>query len=102
MAADIPPQRHRCPIYEWCEERTPGHRVHVGEAHVVNTSRGTELRVSVTANAHHGPVLLVEGAFNHGGPMMELTELDPQEAVDLAELFLRLAHVARESRRQVH
>lgn len=98
---EIPPQRHRCPTYAWCRERAPGHRLHVGEACVLSTSRGTEIRVSLTAGADREPALLVEGTFDDGGPMMELTELDAREATELAEVLLRLAQAAQGSRKEV-
>ena len=43
MAVSIPPQRHRCPIHDWCTEPAHGHRVHVGEMHVLTTARGIEI-----------------------------------------------------------
>lgn len=102
MTDGIPPQRRRCPTYEWCDERSPGHRVHVGEAKVLPTSHGREIRVSVTANAGQEPVVIVEGAFDHGGPHMEVAELDPAEAIELAGFLLRLGRVARGSGSEVH
>jgi hypothetical protein len=101
MADGIPPQRRRCPTYEWCHERAPGHRLHVGEEQLLTTSRGTEIRVSVTANAGQEPVVLIEGAFDHGGPMMEMAELDASEAMELAGFLSRLGRLARGSGKEV-
>jgi hypothetical protein len=97
MGVDIPPQRHRCPAYEWCVERREGHSVHVGEVHVLTTSRGIEIRVLLSATEAHAPVVQIEAALEKGGPLMELTELDAAEAVELAGFLLRLARVAQGS-----
>lgn len=101
MAAGTPPQRPRCPTYPWCVERTAGHRLHVGEAEVLATSRGTELRVSLSAEGPDEPVVQIEATFEHGGPMMELAGLDVGEALTLAGFLLRVGRVAQEAGRGV-
>lgn len=97
MTGGIPPQRHRCPSYEWCTERTPGHKDHVGQIQLMTTSRGQELRVSLTATRDNAPTVLIEATLDPHGPMMEVAEMDPAEAVELASFLLRLARVAQES-----
>lgn len=97
MAVGIPSQRHMCPAYEWCVERAPGHREHVGEVRVLTTSRGHEVRVSLSADYEQEPVVQIEAALNRGGPVMEVAELDAAEAVELAGFLLRLARVAQAS-----
>jgi hypothetical protein len=101
MAVNIPPQRHRCTRHVWCVERGPAHQTHAGEAQVLATSRGTEIRLSLTAEGDQPPVVQMEAAFERGGPMMELAELDATEAVELAGFLLRLARVAEGTRDEV-
>jgi hypothetical protein len=101
MAANIPPQRHRCPKHDWCTVPGHGHQTHVGEARVLTTSRGTEIRVSLTAEGNQEPILQMEAAFESGTPMMELAALDPVEAVELAGFLLRLARVAQDARHEI-
>jgi len=101
MAVNIPPQRHRCTTHEWCVERGQGHQTHAGEAQVLTTARGTEIRVSLMAEGDEAPVVHMEAAFDRGGPLMELAELDAAEAVELAGFLLRLARVAQSARNEV-
>ncbi|HSE09476.1 MAG TPA: hypothetical protein VLB29_12490 [Nocardioidaceae bacterium] len=98
MAASIPPQRHRCPVHEWCTEAGPVHEAHVGEVHVLTTARGLEFRVSLNAEGDAAPVVQMEAAFERSGPLMDLAELDPAEALELAGFLLRLARVAEVER----
>lgn len=100
MGVGVPPQRHRCSVHEWCRTAGPAHRSHVGEAQVLTTSRGTEFRVTLSAEGHEAPVVQVEAAFDSGGPLMEVTELDAAEAVELAGFLLRLARVAQVERNE--
>jgi hypothetical protein len=100
MAVDIPPQRHRCPVHDWCTTAGHGHRAHVGEAHVLSTERGTEFRVSLTAEDDEPPLVHVEAALNGDGPLMEVAELDAAEALELAGFLLRLARVAQVERNE--
>lgn len=97
MAGGIPSQRHRCPTYEWCTERISGHKDHVGEAQVLTTSRGHEIRVSLVAGPDEEPTVQVEASFDHPTPMMEVAEMDAAEAVELAGFLLRLAREAQGS-----
>lgn len=97
MAVGIPSQRHRCPTYEWCTERAAGHKDHVGEIQVLTTAQGHEIRVSLIATGDKQPVVQVEASFDHPTPMMEVAEMDPAEAVELAGFLLRLARVAQGS-----
>jgi len=98
MAVSIPPQRHRCPVHDWCTEPSHGHRVHVGEMHVLTTARGIEFRVSLSAEGDADALVQIEAAFDRSGPHMELAELDAAEAVELAGFLLRLARVAQVTR----
>ena len=98
MAGSIPPQRHRCPTHDWCSEPGQGHRVHVGEMHVLTTARGIEFRVSLSAEGEDDPLVQMDAAFERFGPHMELAELDAAEAVELAGFLLRLARVAQVTR----
>lgn len=91
--ADIPSQRQRCATYEWCTATVRGHRSHVGEVHRLATARGTRLRVSLMAEDQHDPVVVIEAAFHRDNPLLEVAELEPAEAVELAGMFLRLARV---------
>jgi hypothetical protein len=101
MAVNIPPQRHRCPRHDWCTVPVRGHQAHAGEARVLTTSRGVEIRVSLTAEGDQEPVLQMEAAFESGTPMMELAEMEPVEAVELAGFLLRLARVAQVTRHEI-
>lgn len=98
MADNSAPQRHGCPVHEWCGESAAGHRSHVGEVHVLTTSRGLEFRVSLNAEGDGAPVVQLEAAFESSGPLMDLAELDPAEALELAGFLLRLARVAEVER----
>lgn len=100
MAADIPPQRHRCLVHEWCTTAGPGHRTHVGEVHVLTTERGTELRVALTAEDRERPVVQFEAVLDEDGPPMEVADLDAAEAVELAGFLLRAARVAQVERNE--
>ena len=102
MAVNIPPQRHRCTKHEWCVSRGQGHRVHVGEAQLLTTSRGTEIRVSLSAEDDEEPIVHLEAAFERGGAVMELAELAAPEAIELAGFLLRFARVAQVSGKQMH
>ena len=101
MAVVIPTQRRRCASWDWCTVPAAGHRVHVGEVHVVKTLQGTELRISLNADAEHPPVVHLEAAFVPGGTPMEVTELDATEALELAGVFLRLARIAQEAKNPI-
>jgi hypothetical protein len=101
MAINIPPQRHRCTRHEWCLARGQGHKVHLGEVHVLSTANGTELRVSLNAEGDQDPVVHVEATFESGGPLMELAELGAAEAVELAGFLLRLARAAQMTPKEV-
>jgi hypothetical protein len=100
MAVGIPPQRQRCPMHDWCTTAGHGHRAHVGEAHVLTAERGTEFRVSLSAEDDEPPLVQVEAAFDSGGPLMEVAELDAAEALELAGFLLRLARVAQVERNE--
>ena len=95
MTVVIPPQRGHCPTFPWCSGSEAAHRVHVGELHVLNTTRGAELRVSLNAEDDQPPRVHLEATFDTSGPAMDLAELDPTEAVELAGVFLRLARIAQ-------
>lgn len=100
MGVGIPPQRHRCPVHGWCTTAGQGHRTHVGEAQVLTTDRGTEFRVTLSAEDHGPPLVQIEATFDSGGPPMEVAELDAAEAVELAGFLLRLARVAQVERNE--
>jgi hypothetical protein len=100
MAAEIPPQRQRCPVHDWCTTSGHGHHTHVGEAHVLAAERGTEFRVSLSADGDDPPLVQVEAALDSGGPLMEVAELDAAEALELAGFLLRLARVAQVERNE--
>lgn len=102
MAVSIPPQRHRCSRHRWCLARGQGHQVHRGEAHLLTTSLGTEIRVSLSAEGDAEPVVHLEAALDRGGAMLELAELEPAEAVELAGFLLHLGQDAQTGRNQVH
>ena len=91
----IPSPQQRCIVHEWCTVLRPGHRTHIGEVHLLATSRGTRLRVSLVAEDRSEPFVHLEAAFHAEGPLLEVAELDPAEAVELAGMFLRLARVGR-------
>ena len=95
MAVSIPPQRRACATYDWCMASGPRHDAHLGEVHTVDTSRGTQMRVSLSAHNDEEPLVELEVAFEPGGPAMEVAQLDAAEAVELAGIFLRLARVAQ-------
>ena len=99
--AGIPEQRHRCPRHEWCVERLRGHHTHVGDQQILTTSRGTEIRVSLSAEGDATPVVQMEATFERGGPAMELAELEAAEAVELAGSLLGQARVAELDRNKV-
>lgn len=93
----IPSQRHRCRLYDWCT--TAGrHDVHVGEVRTLVTENGRRLRVSLTAEGDGPPVLAVEVGLRENQPLLEVVELEPVEAVELAGVLLRLARTADSSR----
>jgi len=95
MTAAIPPQRNRCRMHVWCTATTRRHRVHTGEAFLLTTVRGVELRVALTAENDQPPVVTLEASFETSGPLMQLAELEVAEALELAEVFQRLARAAR-------
>jgi hypothetical protein len=100
MAVDIPPQRHRCPVHDWCTTAGHGHKAHVGEAHVLSAERGTEFRLSLSAEGDQPPLVQIEASFDSGGALMEVAELDAAEALELAGFLLRLARVAQVERNE--
>ena len=102
MAASIPPQRRSCATYDWCTASGQRHHSHVGELHVLDTSGGTELRVSLSAQEREEPRLELEVAFQPGGPSMEVAALDAAEAVELAGVCLRLARIAQSVEKGIH
>ncbi len=69
---------------------------------MLGTFRGTELRVSLSAEDEQEPVVDVEVAFDPGGPLMQLAELEAPEAVELAGVFLRLARIAQGAKDGIH
>ncbi len=91
----IPSQRRRCAVYDWCTTVGTGHRTHVSKPHVFRTAGGATLQVSVTAEDHGAPAVHLEAGFGPGEALMEITELEPAEAVELAGLLLRLARTAQ-------
>ena len=101
MSVSIPPQRRVCATYDWCMASGQRHQTHVGEVHTVGTSRGTEVRVSLSAHNDEDPLVELEVAFEPGGPAMEVAQLDPAEAVELAGCFLRLARTAQNADRGI-
>lgn len=93
----IPSQRQRCRLYDWCT--APGrHAVHVGEVRTLITGTGRRLRVSLTADDDAAAVLAVEVGLRDGQPLLEIVDLEPAEAVELAGVLLRLARTADSSR----
>jgi hypothetical protein len=95
MAVNVPTQRRRCPRHTWCNQRGQGHSAHEGEVQVLATAHGTAIRLSLTADDDDAPSVHVEASLDEGGPMMDLAELAPAEATDLAGLLLRLARVTQ-------
>lgn len=95
MTAAIPPQRNRCLVHAWCTATTPRHRVHTGGNVLLTTARDVELRVALTAEDDQPPVVTLEASFESAGPLMQLAELEVAEALELAEVFQRLARAAR-------
>ena len=100
MGVGIPPQRHRCLVHDWCTTAGHGHRTHLGEPQVLTTDRGTEFRVTLSAEDHDPPLVQVEARFERGGPPLEVAELDAAEAVELAGFLLRVARVAQVERNE--
>lgn len=101
--AGIPSQRQQCAVHEWCTAVGRGHRAHVSKPHVFTTAQDATLQVSLTAEDRQAPVVHLQAAFALGDPLMEITELEPAEAVELAGLLLRLARTAHvHSDREAH
>lgn len=93
MAA-IPSQRQRCAVHEWCTSAGRGHRTHVSQPHVLTTVGEAILQVSLTAEDEQKPVIHLEAAFAPGQVLMEISDLEPAAAIELAGLLLRLARTA--------
>lgn len=99
----IPSQRQQCAVYDWCTAVGRGHRTHVSKPHIFRTADLSMLQVSLTAEDQHAPVVHLEAAFGPGEVLMEITELEPAEAVELAGLLLRLARTAHvDNAREAH
>lgn len=96
MAA-VPSRRQQCPTHAWCTSVGRGHRTHVGEVQVITTSQRTRLRLSLVAENDNPPVVHIEATFAAEEPLMEIAELAPAEAVQLAGILLRLARSAHGS-----
>ncbi len=100
--AGIPPQRRRCATYDWCTVAARGHRVHTGEGQTLALSSGARLRVSVVAENGGEPFVDLEGSFGPDGPLLEIAELAPAEALELAGMFLRQARQAHVQQQSNH
>ena len=99
--AGIPSQRRHCTTYEWCTAATRGHRVHTSEGQTLTAATGVRLRVSLTAEDHREPFVLIEASYGAEEPLLEIAVLDPAEALELAGMFLRQArqaHTGQQSR----
>ncbi|HEU4512171.1 MAG TPA: hypothetical protein VFR87_03610 [Nocardioidaceae bacterium] len=101
--AGIPSQRQQCVVYAWCTAVGRGHRTHVSKPLVFRTAQDPVLQVSLTAENQHAPFVHLEAAFASGEALMEIAELEPAEAVELAGLLLRLARTGHaDSGREAH
>lgn len=94
----IPSQRQRCDVFDWCTASGRRHEQHVGEVRILVTETGRRLRVSLTAEGDAPPRLAVELSFRDDQPLLEVVELEPAEAVELAGMLLRLARTAHTAR----
>lgn len=101
--AGIPSQRRRCATYDWCTAATRGHRVHTSESQTLTAATGVRLRVSLCAEDDREPFVHIEASFGPDEPLLEIAELDPAEALELAGMFLRQArqgHASHQHHRQ--
>jgi hypothetical protein len=66
----------------------------VSQPHVLRTAHDATLQVSLTAENRHEPVVHLEAALGRADVLLEIADLDPAEAVELAGVLLRLARTA--------
>lgn len=100
--AVIPSQRRRCATYAWCTVPSRRHRVHTGEGQTLVASTGARLRVSLSAENGQDPAVQLEASYGPDEPMLEIADLTPAEAVELAGIFLRLARDAHAEHQPNH
>lgn len=83
-----------CPVHPWCIVEGP-HEEHTSTGRSVSTVRGREVRVWLVAEADGSPCLHVELAYSPDVPGIDVVDLEPAEAGELAAVLRALVASAR-------
>lgn len=87
-------QSRRCGRYAWC--RLPGiHDEHVSRVHRVPAFGGREVTAFIAAEQESPPAVIVEVRFTQSGPLLPVFEMEPIDAVALADVLRALGTTAR-------